>query len=91
MFPRPLSVYLIKKNGGAPDPNMHLNVTARGETNLRICFLSNPRILDISTRYKFFSLLESGYKLLIYPFLEFGNTNVHKWVAYDRPGERGPE
>ena len=53
MFPRPLSVYLIKK-GGAPDPNMHLNVTRRGETNLRIYFLSNPRILDISTRYKFF-------------------------------------
>ena len=53
MFPRPLSVYLIK-NGGAPDPNMHLNVTTRGETNLRIYFLSNPRILDLSTRYKFF-------------------------------------
>ena len=42
---------------------MHLNVTRRGETNLRICFLSNPRILDISTRYKFFPYwnLVTGY------------------------------
>ena len=81
MFPGPLSVHFLKKkNGGAPDPNMHLNVTRRGETNLRICFLSNPRILDISTSYNFFSLLEPGYWLPIYPFLEFGNT-IYKQVG----------